>query len=126
MNNPKRNIAFALCLFALAACSGAPGEPAIEGSVRWEVAIAAPATLTVELVPVSNAAERPVFSVTQSLEPDARSADYRLPYDPLHLDSAYRLSARLDHGDGLLLSEEEERLTLRGEGFHRKLRLISP
>lgn len=126
MNNPKRNIALALCLLAVAACSRAPGEPAVEGSARWEAPIAAPATLTVELVPVSNAAERPVFSVTQSLEAEARSADFRLPYDPLHLDSDYRLSARLDHAEGLLLSEEEERLTLRGEGFHRKLRLTPP
>ena len=69
---------------------------------------------------------RPVFSVTQALEPDARSAEFRLPYEPLLLDSEYRLSARLDHAEGLLLSEEEERLRLRGEGFHRKLRLTPP
>lgn len=126
MNNPKKNISAVLCLLALAACSGAPGEPVVEGSARWKGPIAEPATLTVELVPVSNAAERPVFSVTQSLEAEARSADFRLPYEPLLLDSEYRLSARLDHAEGLLLSEEEERLTLRGEGFHRKLRLTPP
>lgn len=126
MNKSKRNIAFALCLLAVAACSRAPGEPTVEGSARWEAPIAAPATLTVELVPVSNAAERPVFSVTQALEADTGSAEFRLPYEPLPLDSEYRLSARLDHAEGLLLSQEEERLTLRGEGFHRKLRLTPP
>lgn len=116
----------AVCLLLLSACSGAPGEPVLEGSAQWEPPIAAPATLTVELVPVSNAAGRPVFSVTRALEAEARSTDFRIPYDPLHLGSDYRLSARLDHAEGLLLSEEEERLKLRGEGFRRKLRLTPP
>ncbi|MCK5769041.1 hypothetical protein [Algiphilus sp.] len=111
----------------LAACSGDPGSPEVHGTVHLASPPSGAATLTVELVPVSAGAGLPIFSLTRALEAGTRDADFVLPYDEGGaFGHRYRLSARVDGPDSLMLGSAEAPVSLDVDGHRASLTVRAP
>jgi len=114
-------------MLALAGCSGDPGSTEVVAQLSLDDPLPAAGEATVQLVPKQPSATLPVFTAQRAVAAGTTAISVAVSYDvEAASGSDYRLSARIDAPDVLLLGSAERTPEMDVDGDRLRVELRAP